>query len=145
VLEIASPCFSKKDKGHLKAQLITKQIADECLEMWQQKQPGRKGKSKPIEELPLQQVPPLQPFIQTSIVEQQDFIDVGQDFIDVEPEEEIKDDLEQDFIDNEVDTEEVKASLSRKSKPSFITYIGMVLIGIIITLVVLYILIYYIV
>ena len=163
VLEIASPCFSKKDKGHLKAQFITKQIADECLEMWQQKQPGKKAKStkniqneplsNPTVEIgpPLQTVPPLQPFIQTFTTTQETF---GQDFIDIEPdsivetieedEEQYQDGLEQDFIDSEEVFETKPVSIPKKSKPSFLMYIGMVLVGIVISLVVLYILIYYI-
>jgi hypothetical protein len=159
VLEIASPCFSKKDKGHLKAQFITKQIADECLEMWQQKQPGKKGKSTKtiqneptVQTPPLQTVPPLQPFIQTSTIDTiQDTF--GQDFIDIEPdsmeetieedEEQYQNGLEQDFIDSE-EVFEKPVSIPKKSKPSFLMYIGMVLVGIVISLVVLYILIYYI-
>jgi len=42
VIENVSPCFSSKDKGHIKAQLQQKQMADTCFDLWQEKQNPQK-------------------------------------------------------------------------------------------------------
>ena len=44
LMENISPCFSSKDKGHIKAQILQKEMADTCLTLWHEKQSNKKTK-----------------------------------------------------------------------------------------------------